>query len=84
MKLRRERDESSSVMRLTFGDTHFWNYELGFSAETKAKEEDEEEEVEGDGAGTKRHVTIQLLATASSLERLRLCRTHAEAGISYR
>lgn len=80
MKLSRKHDKSRSVMRLTFGGTRFWNYELGFSVETKVKEV----EVEGGGEGTKRHLTIQLFGTASSLKLLRLFRTHAEAGISYR
>lgn len=36
-------DNCRAMMRLTFGDTHYRNYELGFSAMTNVKEEDQEE-----------------------------------------
>lgn len=90
MKLSHEHDKSRGVMRLTFGDTHFWNYELGFSGKTKVQEEEEEEE--GDGEGPKGHTTIQLFSPErpkKPSERLQPEATWSlqdsgEAGMSYR
>lgn len=66
MKSSHGRGKSRGVMRLTFGDTHFWNYELGSSVKTKVKEEG------GRDAKTGKHPIIwerlQAEATASLLD----------------
>lgn len=43
IRLTRERDNHGAMMRLTFGDTHYGNYELGFSVKTNVEEKDQEE-----------------------------------------
>lgn len=42
IRLNPEHDNHGAMMRLTFGDTHYRNYELGFSVKTNVKEKDQE------------------------------------------
>lgn len=91
IRLNREHDNHGAMMRLTFGDTHYRNYELGFSVKTNVKEKDQEVEVDavsrkGDrplifSRETKKKKT-QPRASGPTLHHLSW--THAEAEIYYR
>lgn len=85
LRLDGEHDNHGAMMRLTFGDTHYRNYELGFSLKTNVKEKDQEEVDDISRKGDRPLLFSRKTTPPPPPPALHhLSRTHAEAEIYYR